>query len=63
MSDDDLIGELPAVLAVALRLRRAGHDDATIADAVGIPIQGVANLVELAEAKLSLWNSRGGTGR
>ncbi len=52
MADEDPIDELPSMMAVALRLRSAGHDDATIATATGIPVQGVASLVELAQAKL-----------
>ncbi len=53
MSDEDLYDDLPAMMAVALRLRRAGHDDATIATATGIPGEGVESLVDLAEAKLA----------
>ncbi len=52
MSDEELYDDLPAMMAVALRLRRAGHDDATIATAAGIPVEGVGSLVDLAEAKL-----------
>jgi hypothetical protein len=47
-----MVDDLPAMMAVALRLKWAGHDDSTIGTAVGIPIEGVASLVELAEAKL-----------
>lgn len=53
MDDTELLDDLPAMMAVALRLRRAGHGDDTIATAVGIPTEGVASLVELAEAKLA----------
>jgi hypothetical protein len=52
MSDEELYDDLPAMMAVALRLRRAGHDDVTIATAAGIPVEGVGSLVDLAEAKL-----------
>lgn len=41
------------MMAVALRLRSAGHSDATIATAAGIPVEGVGTLVELAEAKMA----------
>jgi len=53
MSDEALYDDLPAMMAVALRLHRAGHDEATIAIATGIPVEGVDSLVRLAEAKLA----------
>lgn len=53
MEDPRLMEELPPMMAVALRLRAAGYDDAVIATAVGIPLEGVVSLVELAEAKFA----------
>lgn len=50
--EDDLVAALPPMMAVALRLVRAGQPDQVIATAVGIPVEGVPALVELAEAKL-----------
>lgn len=50
--DAALIGDLPAASAVALRLRRAGHPDSTIAVALGIPAQAVPVTVGIAQAKL-----------
>lgn len=52
MRDEEFYDDLPAMMAVALRLRRAGRDDATIATAAGIPVEGVESLLDLAEAKL-----------
>jgi hypothetical protein len=52
MDDDNLIGLLPAPYAVAVRLRRAGAPDATIAVAAAVDEAAVAPLVALAEAKL-----------
>ncbi|HET8931619.1 MAG TPA: hypothetical protein VFN21_13240 [Acidimicrobiales bacterium] len=59
--DEDVLDELPAMMAVALRLRRAGHGDATIGTATGIPVEGVAILVEVAEAKLARLRHPGDT--
>lgn len=53
VSDDAaLVAELPDASAVALRLRRAGHPDATIAVALGIPVQAVPVTLGIAQAKL-----------
>jgi hypothetical protein len=52
MDDDRLIASLPDALAAALRLRRAGEADDVVATALGIPLAGVAAVLELAEAKL-----------
>ena len=60
MSDEDLYDDLPAMMAVALRLRRAGHDDAMISTATGIPVEGVGSLVDVAEAKLQRLRSSDG---
>ncbi|QAY59885.1 hypothetical protein ET475_07690 [Microbacterium protaetiae] len=47
-----LIAELPDASAVALRLRRSGHPDTTIAVALGIPMQAVPVTLSIAQAKL-----------
>lgn len=52
MDEDDLIDQLPAPYAVAVRLRRAGVPDSTIAVAAAVDEAAVAQLVHLAEAKL-----------
>ncbi|MDN5744065.1 MAG: hypothetical protein L0H31_02965 [Nocardioidaceae bacterium] len=52
MDRDRLIDELPASLAVALRLRDAGHDDQTIADALGVPVESVQVSLRVAQLKL-----------
>ena len=46
------LATLPLADAVALRLRDAGADTKLIADALAIEPEGVANLLEIAEAKL-----------
>ena len=52
MDEDHLIGLLPATYAVAVRLRRAGASDATIAVAAAVDDTAVASLLQLADAKL-----------
>lgn len=52
MDDDDLLGRLPVPYAVAVRLRRAGAPDSTIAVAAAVDEAAVAQLVHLGEAKL-----------
>jgi DNA-directed RNA polymerase specialized sigma24 family protein len=47
------LDELPEVHAVALRLHDAGHNNTTIATALGIEIESVALLLDVAEAKLA----------
>lgn len=44
--------ELPMAHATALRLHAAGADHALIATALGIEVEGVAPLLDLAQAKL-----------
>lgn len=51
--DDDDVHELPTAHAVALRLRRGGADDDTIARALGVDADAVPALVEIAEQKLA----------
>jgi hypothetical protein len=48
-----LVDRLPIPYAVALRLRRAGHPDAAISDALDIEPSSVRSVISLAEAKLS----------
>lgn len=50
--EDALIAELPHASAVALRLHSAGHPDATIAVALGIPALSVPVTLQIAQAKL-----------
>jgi len=50
--DAALIAELPVESAVALRLHRAGHPDATIGVALGIPVQAVPVTLQIAHGKL-----------
>lgn len=52
---DDLTA-LPEVYAAALRLARVGTSPARIADDLGIPVESVAGLLVLAEAKLTAAN-------
>jgi hypothetical protein len=47
------IGELPALHAVAIRLRDEGVDRRVIAAALAIPEEDVPTLLEIAAAKLS----------
>lgn len=53
MDTAEAMAALPARYAEALRLRGAGLDDAGIAHALDVPVSAVANLLLLAEAKLS----------
>ena len=46
------LAELPDAHAVALRLRAAGAEDGVIAVALGIAVEAVGPLIDLAEAKL-----------
>jgi hypothetical protein len=45
--------ELATGYAVALRLRDAGASDECVAQALDIPVESVAGLLEVAEAKLT----------
>jgi hypothetical protein len=45
--------ELATAYAVALRLHDAGAADDSVAQALGIPIESVAGLLQVAEAKLT----------
>lgn len=47
------MNELPEVHAAALRMHRAGTDDAEIARKLGIEPEAVAPLLQVAEAKLA----------
>lgn len=53
MDREVALGELSTPHAVALRMRHAEARDEDIATALGIPPDGVATLVEVAEAKLA----------
>ena len=44
--------ELATAHAVALRLRDAGADTASIALALGVPVEAVPRLLSIAESKL-----------
>ena len=46
------LAELPHAHAVALRLRAAGAEDGVIAVALGIAVEAVGPLIDLADAKL-----------
>lgn len=46
------IGLLPPAYATALRMRDAGEDDATIARALGIGVNALPTLLEIASLKL-----------
>lgn len=59
MDRERLIDQLPESLGVALRLRDAGQDDDVIAAALGVPVEGVPQLLTVAEAKLAHLPSRG----
>lgn len=50
---DDLVATLPSPYAIALRLRRGGHSDAVIAEALAVDPDVVPTLLLLAEAKLA----------
>jgi DNA-directed RNA polymerase specialized sigma24 family protein len=45
--------ELATAHAVALRLHDAGAPDDSVAQALGIPVESVAGLLRVAEAKLT----------
>lgn len=46
------LDELPPTLAVALRLHDADYADTVVATALGVPVEGVAPLLQVARAKL-----------
>jgi DNA-directed RNA polymerase specialized sigma24 family protein len=50
---DEALAHLPEPYAVALRLRAVDSDDETIAAALDVPVQSVAALLEIADAKLA----------
>jgi DNA-directed RNA polymerase specialized sigma24 family protein len=47
------MNELPEVHAAALRMHRAGTDEAEIAEKLGIEVEAVAPLLRVAKAKLA----------
>ena len=47
------LSRLPEAYAEALRLRDAGHDSEVIATRLAIPVEAIAPLLRLAEAKLT----------
>jgi DNA-directed RNA polymerase specialized sigma24 family protein len=52
MDREAALATLTPAYSEALRMRDAGAGDAAIAARVGVPVDAVANLVELARAKL-----------
>lgn len=52
MEREQALQELSTAYAVALRLREDGANDAIIAKALGLPVESVGNLLEIAESKL-----------
>lgn len=50
---DDALAELPTAHAVALRLADGGADLNTIATALGVPVEAVKGLLDVAEEKLA----------
>lgn len=48
----DRAAQLPMGHAVAIRLHAAGHGDDVIATALGLPIESVPTLLEIARVKL-----------
>jgi len=52
MDRDRALLHLPVAYAVALRLRDSGHADATIACALGVPVEAVAGIEQIADEKL-----------
>ncbi|MEP1123614.1 MAG: hypothetical protein ABJH68_06970 [Ilumatobacter sp.] len=61
-SSDPLLARLPTAYAVALRLRAAGGSDEAIAGALGIDVNVVATLLEVAERKREVLRDTGATG-
>ena len=52
------LGELSTAHAVALRLRDAGAGNEEIAIALGVPVEGIGTLLEVAQLKLSaIWRT------
>lgn len=47
------LSRLPLPYAIALRLRDAGITDAVIAEAIGVDLDVLPTLMEVAEAKLA----------
>ena len=47
------LGKLPPFYAEVIRLRDEGLDDAAVAAALEVDVSAVANVIKLAEAKLS----------
>lgn len=54
------LDQLPTALAVALRLHAAGHADAVVGTALGVPVEGVGTLLQVARAKLHNLPQSGG---
>jgi hypothetical protein len=50
---DRRVDEMSPANGVALRLERAGYDDLVIAAALGVPLESVPALLEVARAKLA----------
>lgn len=46
------IDEMSPAHGVALRLRRAGYEDVVIATALGVPVESVPALLQVAQGKL-----------
>jgi DNA-directed RNA polymerase specialized sigma24 family protein len=53
MDRDEALRELPGVYAVALRMADGGSSHGDIAGALGVPVEAVATLLEVARIKLA----------
>jgi DNA-directed RNA polymerase specialized sigma24 family protein len=50
---NDALGQLPDAYATALGLREQGHSTTSIAETLGVDLNAIETLLELADAKLS----------
>ena len=57
MDREQLISRLPEALATALRLHDAGQSVDIIATALGIPVEGVPVLIDVALANSRDWRT------
>lgn len=53
MDHDEALALLPVSYAAALRLRQAGIEPADIAEHLDVPLEALAPLLAIAEAKLA----------
>jgi DNA-directed RNA polymerase specialized sigma24 family protein len=49
----EALNELPAPYGLALTLLADGHDEADIAERIAVPVDAIAALLEVGEAKLA----------